>query len=1173
MSLNITPLTEVNKTLLGGVRISMSTADLIVGFPIEAPDGSTASPSYSFSTNLNTGLARASTGVSAVVDAEVGMVAGVNSNVGIGAVPTDYGGGAGVLFLADAAVDPIGAPGSAGGILYVSGTDLVYLNAAGVTVTLTSAGGSDVLGPSSSTDEEVAKYADATGDIITNSGVVYSGAQLRVGDGTAAVPAYAFTSDPGTGMYLSGPNYVFGAAGTPAMTLSAASTTLGVPLTSIDGSAGAPALSFTSNGTSGLYGDGAAVGLSSGGVGGVRSGGYRNTVLADGSFSGMGTAATGVVKIVTATTNPVGVPNGGSGGILFVTGAGTQLRWLDASGTDVLVGGNLAVAGAAADNQMLVWGDATGTTLTASSAVVTDAGGIAAVQSATLTNPAYSFTGDTTTGMARAAAGTLRVVVAAATLADLDASTWKFSQATLFNRPSGVPAMSFSADASTGMFTTGNNYTRVKINDSTVAQFDETYNILTGTGGSQFAAGVGVWAIADAITNPSTAPVGGGFLYVDGTNLLWRNTDNAEVNITTAHTVASITSSTDSAIARFDGTTGVVVQDSAVFISGAGQITAVAAEGYRFASSITSGLFSGGANTLSLASAGTTGFTGAASTLTVAPGHVLSGTVGSAAAPAITFASDPDTGMYLAAPNTTSVSVGGVRAITAAPNNNIAFGADTPDFAGGQGVVYFSDVTTLPSGALTNGGLLYVSGRDLYFHDKDGAQSKLTGVWNAAGSSTDNAVVRFSGTTGRNIIDTSAVTITDANQMLVPDGTPLTPAYTLSEGGATGMSLNAGTLQIGNGATQLSVSAAAIVSSVATSANSGMRVGGLGGMTETFSTPTSTRNIANASGTFVWAQDGATIMQSDTNNNVDLMDHNVGFTGATGALTIQHDGASSYEFLVASTADSLSFRVGAADVLTVANGPAITMNNLEVQKGEVYADTVTAGYGFTASPGTAGMQYTPTSGSCVVANSHIGWSAFDSTNMGLFTNSRPPFAARTVTILQADTAPTALPPSGVYMYIAGTSEFFRIANENKDVAANGPNARAKFTRTAAINAASDTLIDTLVDVESHILVVDTAAPGAGTVTGTGDTAGWWEVAAEARWASNAVGYRKVRVLIDGVEVAIATQNAVTTGGVETQQQATACVNVAANAVMTVRVEQTSGGVLNVDITATVVLLG
>ena len=157
------------------------------------------------------------------------------------------------------------------------------------------------------------------------------------------------------------------------------------------------------------------------------------------------------------------------------------------------------------------------------------------------------------------------------------------------------------------------------------------------------------------------------------------------------------------------------------------------------------------------------------------------------------------------------------------------------------------------------------------------------------------------------------------------------------------------------------------------------------------------------------------------------------------------------------------------------------------------------------------------------------------------------------------------------MYTDSTNTFLRVRNADADVALNGTVARAKISRTQTIADAAIDLIDTLVDVDSNILVVDTAAPGAGTITGTAATAGWWEISAEAHWVSNATGFRRIRIKVGGVVVADSTQNAV--NGMETQQQVRASLNVAASAVVTFEVEQNSGGNLDVDVIGTVVFLG
>jgi hypothetical protein len=132
MSLNITPLTETSRTVLNCTQLAVSTGDLISGFPIQAPDGNPSTPSYSFASNPDTGLTRSSAGVSTFVDAEMGILAGASGNVGVGGTPTTYGGGEGVVFLANAAVTPVGVPNSgSGGILYVDGAALNYLDSAG----------------------------------------------------------------------------------------------------------------------------------------------------------------------------------------------------------------------------------------------------------------------------------------------------------------------------------------------------------------------------------------------------------------------------------------------------------------------------------------------------------------------------------------------------------------------------------------------------------------------------------------------------------------------------------------------------------------------------------------------------------------------------------------------------------------------------------------------------------------------------------------------------------------------------------------------------------------------------------------------------------------------------------------------------------------------------------
>lgn len=52
----------------------------------------------------------------------------------------------------------------------------------------------------------------------------------------------------------------------------------------------------------------------------------------------------------------------------------------------------------------------------------------------------------------------------------------------------------------------------------------------------------------------------------------------------------------------------------------------------------------------------------------------------------------------------------------------VSFGSTTP----GEGVLRINDVTTIPSGTLASGGLVYVSGTDLFFHNDAGTATNIT---------------------------------------------------------------------------------------------------------------------------------------------------------------------------------------------------------------------------------------------------------------------------------------------------------------------------------------------------------------------------------------------------------------------------------------------------------------
>ncbi len=1160
MSLNVTPFTELHRTVLDCAQLAVSTADLVSGFPILAPNGTLGAPSYSFASNTDTGLLRTADGVLAGVDAEAGLVAAAASNVALGSVPSDYGGGAGVVFLSDAVVDPVGVPNAgSGGILYVAGATLNFLDAAGTSVSLTTAGGSDVTGPESSTTDQLLRFSTTTGRVVTNCDTTYTSGQLLTGDGALTAPAYSFSSESSTGMYVAGTTLNFSGLGVRALSLNSASATFGVPLTSsFTGSAATPEFSFTSSVSSGILYDSNHLQLSSGGDVGLAVGGAstRNVSLA-GAVPSYGANADGVLFIPTASTDPVGVPNGGSGGVLYATSGGTQLRWLDASGNSVLLGGSVDSVSSSVDGQLAVWTNTTGSAV-AARPVISDAGAVHAVQDANLDNPAYSFTASGNTGMLLSSAGTLAFQATTDQCVTVNSQAVSVCAPVLFpDGSASAPAYSFSASTNTGAYSNASDAFKTTAGGNTSWAVRADNNLVLGAGTSGFGSGEGIVNILYASVLPTTAPSSAGLLYTSADNLLFRDTSNTEHTLTSTSAVLREASSTDTGVVRFDTTDGKVIQDtSTIIIPDTGEVRVVGSEGYSFTSSATSGLVAGGADTLSLVSAGTTSLTLTSASATVAAAHVLTGMDGSAGTPSFSFSSGATSGVYLSGTNTVGGANGGVHALSVDADQNVALGSDTPDFAGGQGVVYISDVGTLPTTTLSNGGLLYMNGGELYFYDQDSTLYQLSGV-QALGSSTDLRIATFTDTLGRQFGE-SGFSLSGSNQITGVDGSSAAPTYRVGSSGTVGWwYAGANVVEMGNGAAQLSLSSTAVTAAVQVEVDASLRIGG--NMTETFSAPGTTRNVADADGSFVWQQNGTPIFQTNSAEDVDLLSNFAVCTGGTGDFSIGHDGTR-FDLNVANAADTLDFAVGGTPIATFSTAD-ITCENL------VSSSFRAGNFTFTAATttGLSTSQQILVNGTTVATTpSGAVLTLFGAIKYGSI-------GTRVMAMGKADVAPTTAPTSGVYLYADTNASFMRVANKDVDVAINGPLARAKISRTQTIASGALDLIDTLTDVESNILVVDTASPGAGTITGTADTAGWWEISANALWDTNSTGRRRLQIKVGGVVVGESVQAAVS--GMDTDQQVRVCVPVAASAVVTFEVEQDSGGNLDVDVIGTVVFMG
>lgn len=123
-------------------------------------------------------------------------------------------------------------------------------------------GTGDVVGPSSSTTNAIARFANTTGKLLGNSGVT-----VAANSGSAAAPALAFPSATTTGVYLAsvglGPSPAVGLAAEGNAVLVAANDRIAANRTILaaDGSVASPSYAFGTNTSTGVCYDGASVGL------------------------------------------------------------------------------------------------------------------------------------------------------------------------------------------------------------------------------------------------------------------------------------------------------------------------------------------------------------------------------------------------------------------------------------------------------------------------------------------------------------------------------------------------------------------------------------------------------------------------------------------------------------------------------------------------------------------------------------------------------------------------------------------------------------------------------------------------------------------------------------------------------------------------------------------------
>ncbi len=193
------------------------------------------------------------------------------------------------------------------GVLAV-GVDDVGIETSGDTIRLKALGVVEAkLGNSSVTSSKIVDETIVSADIFDGTIVdadISDSAIFGIGDGAAATPAYAFSSDPDTGMYRAGANTIgWAVGGSNVVSLSSAAFVINSPFLSVpDGTAGGPSVQFNADPDTGIYRVGtnqlgfatggsvratiSSSGLSTdGGSTFIKSKVFTETALADGTYS------------------------------------------------------------------------------------------------------------------------------------------------------------------------------------------------------------------------------------------------------------------------------------------------------------------------------------------------------------------------------------------------------------------------------------------------------------------------------------------------------------------------------------------------------------------------------------------------------------------------------------------------------------------------------------------------------------------------------------------------------------------------------------------------------------------------------------------------------------------------------------------------------------------------
>ena len=1083
--------------------------------------------------------------------------------------------------------------GAAAGCCLLTTVAVYYTNNAGTNINITELAG-DLSGPGSSTDDRAVLFNGTTGKLVKNSTLHIDAANTGVlldASNTPGAPRYSFASDTTTGMYRVGANALgFSTGGVLRMTVNAGDVTLTTPLRTPFGSAASPSLALSGGGVYGSSTGNNGVGFASGGATGLTLNANSNVAIGGGTPLNYGntTGGEGVVFIHEAAAVPTGATTGG----ISLYNEGDALKAMTTAGSTPLNLTACVEGPASSTDTAIVRFDGTDGDLVKNSVVkVTTGSDRVRAPDGSAALPTYAFSGDTTTGFYLAASGDTGFSTDGVNRLTVGASSTTSTNKILYTSGTeAAPGIRFTGDTDTGLYLEGSSSVGVSSGGGAGLVVSPDANVsLAGGEASSYGSGEGVVFINQATTNPSTNPTSSGLLYVpsgDVDSLAYRDTAGTVTTITSR--LEAPVSSTDRAIVRWDGVSGRVVQNSSTTITAAGEVLAAdgsaAAPTYSFAGDTDTGMFLASADTLRLSVGGSSELTVNSEvqsdvTVDIPDGVLLT--------PALSFTSDTNTGLFRSGADTVQFVAGGSAgmtvtfpAATTQPNvtlgsANVAYGATTA----GERVVLVEDVSVAPSGTASGGGRFYVSGTTPTYHDDLGGIVDLLNITSGPASSTTNAIARYDGTGGKTIQNTGILIAGTESAIQPPTSTAASPTFAFNASTTTGVYFPSTTsIALSTAGTdRVTMSSAAVtIPSQDLQADAGVEVGGATGASYSLSAANMIADIQNASGSFAWSNSTDTIMTTSGTNL--SLDNNLVFTEGTETFDIGNNGTS-YDFGSNGTTPK--------DIVFSAGGSTI-LNFNETDNVEFSVDITSLGrFACSGTGGTTDYNFS------VGADTNRGMTIHGTTAFGFASAPGVYVYENHVVALSGNITPNANSGSGVvhvrnstsipttatsgtglvmYTSDSGVRGFGAVDNAGTSrTIFDSYRERANITLSSfTVSTASSTNTDgqTWTEVDNSGVV--------GTTTGemmTGDDV-FVTFTATAEWASNSTGYRRLTIMRKTAGPTYTKLNGVLTSAVNgtvTAQTVSFFGSVDASAdELTVQVEQTSGGDLDVDLTATFV---